>query len=109
MNWNIDYLVCLRYVTIITRYFRFTADKLDDTKQYLIDLSVNVCFDGTCTNVPILTNAVIPIPLCGDEAVITLPGDGTIGGYVQQLADEAGDEGIMMLLHHFNLQVCCCI
>ena len=52
---------------------------------------------------------VIPIPLCGDEAIITLPGDGTVGGYVQEIADEAGEEGIAMLLQHFNLQVWFCV
>ena len=54
---------------------------------------------------PVISNVLVPIPICDEGDGAILPGDGTISGYLEELAKNAGEEGIMSLLQHFELQV----
>ena len=84
---------------------RYSAKQLIDTQQYIINVTVSVCLDDICTNVPVINNVHVPILACNTAGSVVLPGDGTMDGYKQKLADTAGEEGIMKLLQHFDLQV----
>ncbi|XP_072033125.1 uncharacterized protein [Amphiura filiformis] len=82
---------------------RYSADKLDDTNEYVLQLTVSICLDGTCTDIPIANNIQVPISPCGNVSV-TLPGDGTIDGYLQEIAKYAGENGVAMVMQHFDLE-----
>ncbi len=41
-------------------------------------LSVSVCIEENCESTPILSDRVIPIPICNDGSVLSLAGSGTI-------------------------------
>ncbi len=84
-------------------YSRYVIDKLDTTNQFDLDLSVQVCIDDTCTEVPILLDVKVPIPFCNGS--LSLPGDGSINGYVKTIAGQAGQDAINAVLQNFGLEV----
>ena len=83
--------------------YRYTVDELTSSQFYSLGMVLTVCLDGSCTDVPVFSNALVPIPLCNGTA--SLPGGGTLDGYLEMIANAAGEDGIMMLLKHFNLAV----
>ncbi|XP_072048756.1 uncharacterized protein [Amphiura filiformis] len=84
--------------------FRYNIAKLDVTKEFDLDLSLNICIDGTCITVPILFDVKVPIPLCSTNGSVSLPGDGSINGYVKEIAGQAGQDAVMAVLQNFGLE-----
>ena len=84
---------------------RFTVDKLTAKKEFLIDLSVSLCIDGTCTPINLLQGAHVPIPICNTNATFSLPGDGSIAGYLDTLAGEITDVAVDLVLDTLGLKV----
>ncbi|XP_038050728.1 uncharacterized protein LOC119723897 [Patiria miniata] len=85
-------------------YIAYNVDKLSEQKEFLIDLSVTLCIDGTCRPIHLLQAAHVPIPICNPNATFTLPGNGTIGDYLDYLGDEVTDAAIDLLLDYLNLK-----
>ena len=84
---------------------RFTVDKLTAQKEFLIDLSVSLCIDGTCAPINLLQGALVPIPICNPNATLSLPGDGSIAGYLDTLAGEVTDVAVDLVLDSLGLKV----
>ena len=84
---------------------RYTIDKLDEDKSFEIDMYAEVCIDGYCEIVSILSRVLVPIPLCN---TITLPGDGTLQGVLDQLIQDASDAGVNFILETFGIKVRSC-
>ncbi len=61
-----------------------------------------VCIDGYCEIIPILSRVLVPIPLCN---TITLPGDGTFQGVVDQFAQDAAEAGVNFILETLGIKV----
>ena len=82
-------------------------------KVFQIDLSVTLCIDGTCRPIYLLQAAHVPIPVCNENATFSLPGDGTISGYLESLGGQVTDAAVDLVLEHLGLKViiivCRCI
>ena len=85
--------------------YRFNVDKLTEQKEFLIDLAVTLCIDGTCRPINLLQGAHVPIPICNPNATFTLPGDGTIAGYLADLTGEITDAAVDLVLDYLGLKV----
>ncbi|XP_033637389.1 uncharacterized protein LOC117298318 isoform X2 [Asterias rubens] len=85
-------------------HLEFTVDKLTAQKEFLIDLSVSLCIDGTCTPINLLQGAHVPIPICNTNATFSLPGDGSIAGYLDTLAGEITDVAVDLVLDTLGLK-----
>ena len=84
---------------------RFTVDKLTAKKEFLIDLSVSLCIDGTCTPINLLQGAHVPIPICNQNATFSLPGDGSIAGYLDTITGEITNVSVDLVLGSLGLKV----
>ncbi|XP_071798137.1 uncharacterized protein [Asterias amurensis] len=82
----------------------FTVDKLTAQKEFLIDLFVSLCIDGTCTPINLLQGAHVPIPICNPNATFSLPGDGSIAGYLDTLTGGITDAAVDLVLNKLGLQ-----
>ncbi|XP_022102001.1 uncharacterized protein LOC110985344 [Acanthaster planci] len=82
----------------------YNVDKLTAQKEFLIDLSVVLCIDGSCRPIHLLQAAHVPIPICNPNATFTLPGDGTISGYLESLGGQVTDAAIDLVLEYLNLK-----
>ena len=69
-------------------------------------LSIGLCIDDTCTTTPVLDHVWVPIPLCNTNATsFTLPGDGTVDGFIRELGGRIGNAAIDLVLEKFGLSV----
>ncbi|XP_033637723.1 uncharacterized protein LOC117298529 [Asterias rubens] len=87
-----------------TVYIVFTVDKLTAQKEFLIDLSVSLCIDGTCTPINLLQGARVPIPICNPNATFSLPGDGSIAGYLDTITGEITNVAVDLVLGSLGLK-----
>ena len=84
---------------------RFTIDKLDDIQSFALSLDIEFCPDGDCTSMEILDDLIIPIPFCNPNITFSLPGDGSIAGFVEFLKDKITDESVTAVLRKLGLEV----
>ncbi len=82
---------------------RYTVGKSDDEKSFIMDVSVEVCIDGSCVEIPVVSQVVIPIPICNPDA--TLPGDGTLNGVLDAFESEASENAIELALKYLGISV----
>ena len=68
-------------------------------------LSVVLCIDGNCEPIGILSDAVVPIPVCNSDGALNLPGDGTISGYLQLVSGVADDEAVDLIFDALGIKV----
>ena len=86
--------------------FSYSIDKLTAQKVFSVTLNIGLCIDGTCTLTPVLDHVWVPVPLCNTSATsFTLPGDGTVAGFVQELGDHIGTSAIELILEKYGLDV----
>ena len=75
-----------------------------------MSLSIRLCIDGICANVPILDMIQLPIPVCSVEPkAYQLPGDGSVTGFVEQLGGKIGDSAVELVTLKLDLDVSCFI
>ena len=80
-------------------------EKRDQEKSFVIDFSVLVCIDGTCTQVTILSQLSIPVPSCNTNGTLALPG-GSIENYLNQVHVGGITDGtIDLILNSMGLKV----
>lgn len=85
--------------------YSFTVDKLTAEKVFVVDLSVTLCIDGTCTPINLLHGARVPIPICNANGTFSLPGDGTIAGYLDTLTGGITDAAVDLVFESLGLKV----
>ncbi len=74
--------------------------------MFSVTLDVELCIDNTCTTTSILDHVWVPIPICNTNAVtFTLPGDGTVAGFIRELGGRIGDSAIDLVLEKNGLNV----
>ncbi|XP_022105071.1 uncharacterized protein LOC110987006 [Acanthaster planci] len=77
--------------------------KITEEKQLEVDLSLVLCIDGACDTLTVLSASHLPIPLCNTPDPFTLPGDGTVAGFMTYLGGNIGQFAIDAALRHLNL------
>ncbi|XP_072033123.1 uncharacterized protein [Amphiura filiformis] len=82
----------------------FSIDKLDDDKEFLVNLALKLDIEGDITELGILSNTRFPIPLCNTNATFTLPGGGSIDGFVRALGDNVGQAAVAVVLRQLGLE-----
>ncbi|XP_072034096.1 uncharacterized protein [Amphiura filiformis] len=99
-TWNTwKYLNIGSYLTI-----SYSIDKLSEIGVFKIDLSLNLCIDGICTDTSVLKGIYLPIPTCNfDPTMYPLPGDGTIAEFIEELGGEIGDSAIELVFEKLGL------
>ena len=83
--------------------FRYNVNKL--AKSFIVSLSLNLWIDGNLRQINLLQGAQIPIPICNSNATFTLPGDGTVDGYLAFLKGMITDEAVDLVLDSLDLKV----
>ena len=76
--------------------------------EYEVDLAFTLWIDGVPTDFPVLSGRQFPIPGCHGNASLslTLPGDGTVRGFLAELGEShVGQAAIQLVLRKLNLQV----
>ncbi|XP_038062441.1 uncharacterized protein LOC119732930 [Patiria miniata] len=99
-DWGVDKVLDISDSVRI----EYNVDKLSEQKEFLIDLSVTLCIDGACRPIHLLQAAHVPIPICNPNATFTLPGDGTISGYLDSLAGHVTDAAVDLVLDYLGLK-----
>ena len=84
---------------------RFSVLKLDDTDEFNFDLDLMLELEGTTTPITIMADTRVPIPLCNDNPLFTLPGDGSIAGFVRGLGQDISQIAIDIVLQELELKV----
>ncbi|XP_038050876.1 uncharacterized protein LOC119724026 [Patiria miniata] len=97
-DWGVDKVVGISDSV----YIAFNVDKL--TEQFLIDVSVTLCIDGTCRPIHLLQASHVPIPICNSSTTFSLPGDGTISGYLDSLVGQVTDAAVDLVLDFLRLK-----
>ena len=78
---------------------------MEDSQSFIINLSVTLCTDGNCQSTLILSDMIVPIPLCNTDGALNLPGDGTISGYLQLVSGDADDEAVDLIFDALGIKV----
>ena len=85
---------------------RYSIDKTTALKVFKVDLSLNLCIDGICNDIPVLKAVHLPIPVCNINPVTyQLPGNGTLKGFLDHLNGDIGDSAIELVLQNFQISV----
>ncbi|XP_022103294.1 uncharacterized protein LOC110986022 [Acanthaster planci] len=82
---------------------RWRVAKITEDKQFEVDLSLVVCVDGACNTFTVFSASRLPIPLCNTDDPFTLPGDGTVSGFLAYLGGNIGQFAIDATLRHLNM------
>ena len=82
---------------------RYSANTSEEF--FVLNLSVDLCIDNFCDAITILGDQIVPIPLCNPNGTLTLPGDGTILGYVESLYSEADEAAVDIVLSALGIKV----
>ena len=84
---------------------RYSVDKLDVEKVFVLDLAFQIKIEGDVTSVTILSDMKVPIPGCNENATFTLPGDGSIQGFVNAVGENFGQAAIQIVFQKLGLEV----
>ena len=84
-------------------HFRFSINKLDAEKEFALNLAFLLDVEGLSTDLNILNDTRIPIPVCNTE--FTLPGDGTIKGFIRAVGKNAAQSAVDVVLEQLGLKV----
>ncbi len=71
----------------------------------IITLSVYVCIDENCDRTPILSDNVVPMPFCNENGTLSLPGDGTIDGFLRHISGRYNGTIIDTVLSSLGIKV----
>ncbi len=75
--------------------------------MFSCSLGIKLCIDGVCTITRVFDDITMPIPVCHTNiTTLTLPGDGSIQGFVRELKRNIGDSAIDIVLEKLGLSVC---
>ena len=86
---------------------RYSINKLDEEDVFSITLTLNLCIDEACEDIPIFKDLKVPIPGCNtDFASFVLHGDGSLRGFVQYLGGQIGGAAVTLVLERLGLSVC---
>ena len=70
-----------------------------------MDLSLQLQVDDETTDIQVLSDTIIPIPLCNEDASVVLPGGGSIAGFARALGENVGQTAVELVLTHLGLKV----
>ena len=102
--FQILFFICLQSnVNLVQFPHSLTIDKVEESFQ--INLDMTFCLDGDCTPIPILSDAIIPIPFCNPNATFELPGDGSFAALAKDLGGNVGELAIQAGLRKLGIQV----
>ena len=83
--------------------YRFMVDRLDQTNEFSVDLSLELFIEGKTTNFMVYSDARIPIPLCNEDATFVLPGDGTVNGFLLAIGGNVASTAIEAVMYHLGI------
>ncbi len=86
---------------------RYSIDKLDTEKSFEVELFVTLCIDDDCDVIPVVSEFLIPIPFCNRNGTLSLPGDGTLAGYVEHSMKDAKAAAVDLVLNSLGIKVMC--
>ena len=84
---------------------RFTIDKIDETKEFKVNLAVLVNLDDKSSSIPVFTDTRIPIPLCNDNFSLTDFGVHKISELADSLGTHISQAGIDWVLVKLGIKV----
>ena len=70
-----------------------------------LNLSFTISVEGEDSNFPILSSTTVPIPVCNEDASFSLPGDGSIGGFVKALGESFAQTAVDEVLKRLGIKV----
>ena len=83
--------------------YRFTVDRLDQTSEFSVDLSLELFIEDKTTNFMVYSDARMPIPLCNEDATFVLPGDGTVKGFLLAIGENIASTAIEAVMYHLGI------
>ena len=95
----------LSYVLFETTFRSFSMDVLDTENAFEVNLSFTLKLEGVVSNFVVLNKANFPMPFCNDNTTLTLPGDGSVGGFVTALGGEFVQSAVDLVLEYLGLKV----
>ena len=94
------------FTVCVNLFCSYSVDKLTEMMVFSVTLDVELCIDNACVTTSILDHVWVPIPICNINAVtFTLPGDGTVAGFIKDLGGRIGDSAIDLVLEKYGLNV----
>ncbi len=83
---------------------RYSLDRSEDTLSITLDLIL--CIDSICNTIPVFSEVGLPKPVCNvDYSTFTLPGDGSVAGFVEYLDGNVGEFATEIVLKKYGLEV----
>ena len=76
-----------------------------EEKYFVLDFSLRLEIENEISEYIIISGTRIPIPVCNENATFTLPGDGSIEGFVKAVGETVGQTAIEIVLRQLGLQV----
>ena len=70
-----------------------------------MNLNFQVEIEGVTTTFPILSDIRIPIPICNENAIFVLPGDGSIEDFARIYGDGFSKTAVDVVLQRLGLEV----
>ena len=92
-------------VSFILIFCRYSVDKLDVEKVFVLSLALQIDIEGDVTAITILSDINVPIPGCNEDASFTLPGDGSIQGFVRAVGENFGQAAVQAVFRKLGLEV----
>ena len=89
-------------IQLFTFSFRMMAKKLDSTKEFAVDLSIQLNVEDRTTNFTILSDTRIPFKQCESDHYV-LPGDGSVSGFVSAVGATVGEAAVEAVLNHLGI------
>ena len=73
------------------------------TKEFTVNLSSRFIIEDQATDFIVLSDARFPIPSCNTDIGYSLPGDGTVSGFVTAVGETVGEAAIEAVLNHLGI------
>ncbi|XP_072023446.1 uncharacterized protein, partial [Amphiura filiformis] len=84
-------------------YIRFSIDKLDSSKEFSLNFAFQLDLNGDITDFNIVSDLRIPIPVCNENSVFILPGDGSIEGFIRGLGANVSQVAVDVVLKQLGI------
>ena len=93
------------YNSFILHFSRFSVDKLSEQKLFRIDFTFTLTLEEETTVNPILRDFTLPVPICNQDIPFSLPGDGSIQGFVKRVGRNFTQTAVDVVLHQLGVKV----
>ncbi len=85
--------------------YRYSIDKDDDAEEFSLNLLFEFELEGDITAFNLLYDTKVPIPLCNENAMLILPGDGSINGFIRAVGENVGQSALEVVLRQLGIEV----